>query len=284
MKKLTEILNLQDMNNLNSVNPDTNDYEKDGLIYCGVCNTQKQVKINLGGRERVVKCMCKCESDAYKREQEEARQRARLEMVKNLKINSLMGERYANANFDNCLLESESFATAYERCKKFCENSKEVLDNGYGIYLWGTCGIGKTHLMACMCNELTSQLRQCLFTNFFEISKSIRATFNTRTDTEESLMNKISDVDFLFIDDLGTEQLRKGNEDTWIQEKIYDIINKRYNTKKPTIFSSNYNFSELIKDRGMMVKTVDRIVEMSNAVVKIEGNSFRTRLNKHIPF
>lgn len=279
MEKLEIPQSLLDMNN--SVK---DDYMKDGLLYCGKCHTKKQTKIMLGDCEKIVGCNCKCKQEAFEREREEIRQRERMDRVKKLRLNSLMGERYANATFETCIMDSPSFRIAYNRCRKYCENSSEVLENGYGIYLWGSCGTGKTHLMACMVNELTSQLKQCLFTNFFEISKSIRATFNSRNETEERLINNIADVDFLFIDDIGTELLRKGNEDTWLQEKIYDIINKRYNAKKPTVFTSNYNLSELIKERGMMPKTVDRIVEMSNAVIKVEGTSYRTKMNKQIPF
>lgn len=278
MEQINNLIHVQDTKNLTK-----DDYEKDGLIYCGKCHTPKQKILNYAGTQRKVNCMCQCESEEYDRQIEEERQRERQEKVNKLKLNSLMGERYANASFDTCQLENESFKRAFERCRNYCINSKEVLQNGYGIYLWGSCGTGKTHLMACMCNELMNQLKQCIFTNFFDISKSIRATFSGG-DTEENLINKITNCDFLFIDDLGTEVLRKGNDDTWLQEKIYDIINKRYNAKKPTVFTSNYSFSELINDRGMMIKSVDRIVEMSNAVIKLEGNSYRKKVNKQIPF
>ena len=42
---------------------------------------------------------------------------------------------------------------------------------------------------------------------------------------------------------------------------------------------------ELIEDRGMMTKTVDRIVEMSNLIAKVEGNSYRiTGRKTNIPY
>ena len=43
----------------------------------------------------------------------------------------------------------------------------------------------------------------------------------------------------------------------------------------PTIFTSNYSIQDLINDRGLEVKTADRIAEMSNAVIKLEGTSYR---------
>ena len=127
-----------------------------------------------------------------------------------------------------------------------------------------------------MANELIRQYKQVLFTNFFEISKSIRATFKGNGN-EIDLINKIANVDFLFIDDLGTEKVTKDGEDTWLQDKIFEVINKRYNNMKPTIFTSNYSLQELVQDRGLLDKTVDRILEMSTAILKVEGRSNRAK-------
>ena len=49
-------------------------------------------------------------------------------------------------------------------------------------------------------------------------------------ETFYNLINQIANVDFLFIDDLGTEKVTKDGEDTWLQDKIFEVINKRYNT------------------------------------------------------
>ena len=281
MEALSEILNKQ---NLTSSQPNVNEYEKDGLIYCSKCNTPKQTIINFMGKPKKVRCSCKCEAEEFERLQVEQIAREKQIQIESLKINSLLGKRYANASFETSDISSDNFKRALDRCKKYCEVADEVLANGYGIYIYGNSGTGKTHLTACMCNELISQLRQCLFTNFFEISKSIRATFNSRSDTEERLIERISNVDFLFIDDIGTERLQNNGEDTWLQEKIYDIINKRYNAKKPTIFTSNYNLNELVAERGMLEKTAERVLEMSNAIIKLDGLSYRRRIKKDIPF
>ena len=119
-------------------------------------------------------------------------------------------------------------------------------------------------------------MHQCLFTNFFEISKLIKSTWNGNTDSEV-VVRRICEVDFLFLDDLGTEILTKNGEDNWLQGQVFDIINKRYNNKKPTIFSSNYSMNELIADRWLMKKTVDRIGEMSTAMIKLSGESYRRK-------
>ena len=89
-------------------------------------------------------------------------------------------------------------------------------------------------------------------------------------------MNKLANIDFLFIDDFGTELVTKDGEDLWLQEKIFEVINKRYNNNKPIIFTSNYSLVEMIKDRGIAEKTVDRISEMCETM-KLEGKSYRLK-------
>ena len=252
------------------------EYEKDDVIYCKNCNTARTTVVELFGNRKVVRCICKCQ--AKKRDEELKLQEEidRQMRIARLQEASLLSDRYKHVTFDTCKTgENESFDTAFKRCKKYCENSNEVLKNGFGIYLWGDKGTGKTHLTSCMANELIKQYKQVLFTNFFEISKSIRATFRGQGN-EIDLINKIANVDFLFIDDLGTEKVTKEGEDTWLQDKIFEVINKRYNNMKPTIFTSNYSLQQLVQERGLLDKTVDRILEMATAIMKIEGKSNRS--------
>lgn len=272
---------------LNSHN-DENTYIKDGLKHCKVCNdpleiilpnpfTQEPQKLN---------CICKCETAKQQKEEELRRNHERQREIEKLQKNSLLGERYKNTYFSNTKTgENETFDKAYQRCKNYCSVSSKILEEGYGIYLFGNSGVGKTHLTACMVNELVSQNRPVLFTNFFEISQMIRSTFRNKKDSESEMINKISTIDFLFIDDIGTEKVTKDGEDNWLQEKIFEILNKRYNNKKPTVFTSNYTLEELINSRGLMEKTVDRILEMSSLLLKIEGESHRIKNRPdNIPF
>jgi DNA replication protein DnaC len=262
--------------------------EKDGMIYCKKCLRRKTLLLPPLKDEppKLVNCLCDCDKAALKAEEMKIKAMEEEKRYRDLQVASLLGERYANATFENTKLDChETFYTAYNRCKKFCDNHIEVLKGGFGIYLVGNSGTGKTHLMACMVNDLTRKLQPCLITNFFEIAKQIKKTFGRSLYNESDFINKITEVPFLFIDDLGTEIVQKQGEDTWLQEKIYDVVNKRYNAKKPTVFSSNYNFGDLISKRGIMQKTVDRISEMSNAVLPVLGRSYRQNPNDvDLPF
>ena len=250
------------------------EYVKDGYIWCKKCNTKRLWRSPDG--KRVVRCICHCQKAEFDRQEESKRQYDEMIKFKKLQDASLLGERYYEVTFDKTdLNRDESFVTAYNRCKKYCENRKQVQEHGYGIYLWGNSGSGKTHLMACMVNELTKNFVPCLFTNFFEIAKAIKKTFNRSLYTESQFIDQVANIPFLFIDDFGTEKVTKGDEDTWLQDKIYDVINKRYNTRKPTVFSSNLAINELTEKQGLSNKTVDRVIEMSSAIIEVKGESYR---------
>jgi DNA replication protein DnaC len=113
-----------------------------------------------------------------------------------------------------------------------------VLERGTGIYLFGNKGTGKSRLTACMGNELMNNHYTVLYTNFSEISKKI-------IGSKEDFIKQLATIDFLFIDDFGTEKVTKGNEDIWLQEKVFEVINKRYIENKPIIFTSNYSLTTL---------------------------------------
>lgn len=247
------------------------DYEKDGLLYCGKCNTPKQAFIEGFGRNMPVPCECrKAEIKAEEDREKLLKKQARIISLRNA---SLLGERYRNATFENTETEhSIDFAKIYNRCQRYCEVAGAVLNNGTGIYLFGTKGTGKTRLTACMGNQLMQKNYTVLFTNFAEITKNIFKN--------NDFIDKLAEVEFLFIDDFGTEKVTKGSEDLWLQEKVYEVLNKRYNEFKPIIFTSNYSLKELIEDRGVADKTIDRIAEMCE-VMRLDGKSYRMTAMKN---
>lgn len=286
MESLREILNRQADSTTTNLQKNIDTYiGDDGLVYCSKCNTLRETEniIPVFGRRMPIRC--KCMKEASEKNDELEDYRKKMLRLDKLRSASLLGERYKDKSFDNTDKVSEEFTKAMSRCKKYCDISDIALEKGYGIYIYGKSGTGKTHLTACMCNELISQYKQCLFTNFFEITKLIKATFGSRNSEAENIIKRICEIDFLFLDDLGTESLKKNGEDNWLQEQVYDIINKRYNNIKPTIFTSNYSLNELVAERGMMDKTVDRIMEMSTAIIKLSGESYRARnRRKENPF
>lgn len=267
----------QSLLHLITMNIDDTYVGEDGLLYCTKCHARRCTKDIVYPFGKRMPVTCDCMKEAERKAKELEAQKEKLSKLDKLRVASLLGERYKDTTFDKTdLNRPEDFQKAFQRCRKYCQIPDQALEHGYGMYIYGDSGTGKTHLTACMCNELMAQMHQCLFTNFFEISKLIKSTWNGNADSE-AVIRRVCEVDFLFLDDLGTEMVTKNGEDNWLQGQVFDIINKRYNNKKPTIFSSNYSMNELIADRGLMKKTVDRIGEMSTAMIKLTGESYRRK-------
>lgn len=236
-------------------------------IYCVKCGSPRSDYYDFNQKTLYFRIECNCQKAANEKK----------ELIQKNKSKSCISERYRDVYFDNTQDDiSQDFNAKMERCKGYCLHAQEALENGWGIYLYGNKGTGKTHLAACIANELILGGYEVLFTNFFEITKEIKSTFDKSShEHEKDLIERITTIDFLIIDDIGTESLKKNGEDTWMQEKIYDVLNNRYNAKKPTIFTSNNSLAELVNERGMMDKSVDRIMEMSTLLLKFEGQSYR---------
>ena len=262
---------------------------EDGYIYCRKCHTPRVAIIPYGDDRLVVNCACECVLEKRKiREQQEAEQKQR-ELMARRRVKSLLVGQYERAKFDLTDLTGadKSFIEAYQRLQKYAEIHSVARSNGYGVYLWGKCGVGKTHLSACLANRLLEKGCNVLFTNMLEVSRKIRETFGNRygNDKGSKIIKELTSVDFLFLDDFGTEQYTKGGEENWLQDEIYSVLNSRLTERKPTIFTSNYSIEELNTQRGLSIKNTNRVVGLSTAIMNIQGMNYRFKNRKEdLPF
>lgn len=250
------------------------EYVKDGMIYCSTCNTERTAPAWKHMMRKPCECQAQHMHEKESRERSEQSILAREAMIEKLKEQSNLGRRYHCVSFDGSRLINPSFSAAAERCKAFCDGVSKHLSDGTGLYIHGAVGMGKTHLTACIANDLIEQNYSVYLTTMGEISKGIRATFDSGSDeTEQSFTARLEKTRLLFIDDIGTEQVKRNGQDLWLQEKLFDVVNARYNDMRPIVYTSNYSIPDLFK-RGVSEKTVDRIVETCQ-IIEIVGKSFR---------
>jgi len=255
------------------------EYVKDNDIYCKRCN-QRRTRF---GFKTKIRILCQCQAEERDRQAERDRQSERQRRIAELRRASLLGDEYQDATFDKADMYSDNFAAVFARCKKYCAVAEKVLEKGHGIYIFGDHGTGKTHLTACMANDLLSQGYPVLYTSIGEISKFIRSTYDKKGMTEQEFMARLRDVDFLFLDDFGTERVTKNDEDLWLQEKVFEVVNSRYNALKPTIFTSNYSLVEMVNNRGLSGKTADRIRQKC-VMLELKGKSYRAEKKNKTEF
>lgn len=140
------------------------------------------------------------------------------------------------------------------------------------LLLVGDLGVGKTGLQIGLIKKALADGRTALFRPSVELLSDIRATYRTRdgsTDDESDLLNACKGADVLALDDLGSERATG-----WAQDRLYEIINARYNERRPTILTTNTGPEELEEHLG------PRILARVNGmawVYRILGPNLRER-------
>lgn len=156
-----------------------------------------------------------------------------------LKRLSIMDDELAEASFEN-------FRTDTDRQKEVLEWAKEMgryyYKGGQGnILLIGDTGRGKSHLAYSIVKALSeSQKTLATMVNVMDLLAEIKSDFSQ----EQFWMDKLKEVDYLVLDDLGAER-----SSDWATSLIYSILNKR----SRTIITSNLSPDKLSDRYGKRV-------------------------------
>lgn len=194
---------------------------------CPICHGAGYLRIDapLGSPNfgRLIPCECKLAERDNKRSRDYA------EM-------SSFGATFESLSFDTFDPGVPHVREAYEAARAYAQNP-----DGWLFFL-GSYGCGKTHLAAAIAHEvLEHQNMRVLFQVVPDLLDHLRSTFAPDQATSyDERFNAIRTADLLVLDDLGTE-----NSTPWATEKLFQIINFRYNDRRPMIISSNRNFEKL---------------------------------------
>jgi DNA replication protein DnaC len=103
------------------------------------------------------------------------------------------------------------------------------------LVLEGTYGCGKTHLAAAVANARIEQDENVLFITAPDLLDHLRTTYGPTADIGyDEMFDRLRNIPLLVLDDLGVE-----NPSPWAQEKLFQLLNYRYNHKLPTIITTN---------------------------------------------
>jgi len=144
-----------------------------------------------------------------------------------------------------------------------------------GLLFLGPAGVGKTHLAVSIIKGLVAKGFGGVFCEFGSLLKEIQDSYNPISKSSElKVLAPIYETDVLVLDELGATI-----PTDWVRDTMYQIINKRYNDRKLTIFTTNYSDArrsdkeQVLEDRiGSRLRS--RLYEMCIKVV-MDGGDYR---------
>lgn len=138
---------------------------------------------------------------------------------------------YKAMTFDN--LEVDGNAQTVGMAKELASGSREK-----GLYLFGTPGVGKTHIAMAVLQEHLNH-GSGLFYTMPTLANELR-TLAKDDEKLTEIINKIKDADLLVLDDFGAEKWTE-----YIGERMFSILNDRNANQKLLIITSNLSLDEL---------------------------------------
>jgi DNA replication protein DnaC len=103
------------------------------------------------------------------------------------------------------------------------------------LVLVGPNGCGKTHLAAAIANTSLDSGAVVLFEAVPDLLDHLRAAFApTANEVYDQLFSKMREAELLVLDDLGSQQ-----SSSWANEKLFQLLNYRYNMRMPTVVTAN---------------------------------------------
>jgi DNA replication protein DnaC len=170
---------------------------------------------------------CEC-----KEAERKAKRRQQLQEMSNL--GAFYDKSFANFNTRVSGIQ-EAFSCAYE----FAQNP-----NGW-LLLIGPNGCGKTHLAAAIANQSLEDGALVLFATVPDLLDHLRAAFApTSNEVYDQLFSRMREAEVLVLDDLGAQQ-----SSPWANEKLFQLLNYRYNSRFPTVITANSRGLQGIDER-----------------------------------
>jgi DNA replication protein DnaC len=216
-------------------------------VACPLCDDTGWKPIDDHGVRRVVRCDC-----------------WRERIVHDRLGDANIPKRYLHCTFDNFTAYNESLEQAVAKARHVAD----AFPASRGLLFEGQPGVGKTHLAVAVLKQVIEAAGvRGLFYDTRDLLRVIRSTYDPSIRTTElEVLRPVMTADLLVLDDLGAEKTSE-----WVEETMNLIVNTRYNERRLTVFTSNYqDFPE-------------ELAEPNSLIFRI-GHRMRSRLHEMCEF
>lgn len=162
--------------------------------------------------------------------------------------------------FENSRETNKHNIAVYKKAKETVESETS------NFLLTGNTGSGKTYLITACANLATQLNRSALFYTAYDLNSAFLEAHLSDYQAKQAILDILTDVDVLAIDDLGTEITYKNVT----AEYLFAIINERISNKKQTFVSTNLSLADIREryDERIFSRLVDQSITV---VAKLEG-------------
>jgi DNA replication protein DnaC len=240
---------------------------------CEVHGVYQAKKFCIGSREIWSGCKKCLESEDQERVQ------ALAERQKKASMDGLLKRAAIPLRFQGCTLDNYRVditnpkqQRALDFAREYAESFDEAVRSGRSLIFLGSTGTGKTHLSTAIANDIIRRGYTALFTSVMETVLTVRETY--RRDSEKNEREAIKAFtlpDLLILDEVGTQY---GTDSERLI--IYEILNARYQIRRPVILIGNARIVEM--QRAIGDRALDRIRTNGGKAVVFDWSSYRTRV------
>lgn len=215
-----------------------------------------------------------------RREREEAEEQEKREAMRQAYEASMwmtidragIPERFTSKTLQNYDAQTPEQRAALTFAKRYAEDFAAIMKTGRSAIFLGRPGTGKSHLACAIGQHAIRQHRaSVLFITVLRAMRSIKDTWVKGSEVSESqAIAALVSPDLLILDEVGVQFGSDFEKNT-----LFDVLNERYERRRPTLFLSNLTKQEIAGFLGERV--MDRIREDGGKVIPFTWESHRGR-------
>lgn len=178
-------------------------------------------------------------------------------------------DRFKDRTLNTYKVTSDGQKRALAFANDYVEQFETVSKIGRSAIFCGKPGTGKTHLSIGIAIAVMSSGKSVLFTTVQRIVRRFKETFRKdSSESERDVLRMLTYPDLLIIDEIGVQF---GTD--FEKNLMFDILNDRYENRKPTLLLSNLTAQEVKAFLGERI--YDRLKEDGGQCVSFDWNSYR---------
>lgn len=168
--------------------------------------------------------------------------------------------KYLDKSFDSFIARDKKRKDLLDSAQGYVKSfNLENKSKYFGLFFSARTGAGKTHLACAILKAVILKGYNGVYCNVPRLLELLRELmFDRAAYDDRGFLARCESADLLVIDDLGCETVTG-----WVQDRLYLLVNRRYEDMGRTIVTTNCSDATLRERIGERVES--RLIEMCNA-------------------